>query len=511
MINSTIDFDQSKSRSRPSVLSGIDTQLDKLKRRYDGMGSFLTSAVNRVNQNLPEWARQYIRSCIFLPQLGFLMEVETDPTTGNGMYEGEGAEDSPWEKLFTAEGAVCYKNGYMKELDDAYGDMYCEIGGMLHYTMIFDTLTVIDREVEIIHGLSNQVLQYAAALTKASDICGEFDAIFALASGAKKYGLVAPRMTSQNILSIQNGRHLLQELVVPSFVTNDCDLSGYPNAPGLEEERDIFQALLITGPNNSGKSVYLKQVAIIVYLAHIGSFVPASAATIGLTDKIYTRLSTTESYSRNESAFAIDLKQVDKAVKNASSRSLILIDEFGKGTNADDGAGLLAGLLAYFLAKSREANPRLLVVTHFHELIEGNYLQSLQRLGMVHMDVRADRNVDPEGRQVTYLFKLIAGYNLSSFGSSCAQSSGVPDAVVQRASLIAQLLACNEDLGLTCAKLSKKEESQLEEAELVARQFLQCDFQSLQPSNLGTGSGLTIKSVLKRMLFPEHETNSFLN
>jgi DNA mismatch repair protein MSH5 len=310
MINSTIDFDQSKSRNRPSVLAGIDIQLDELKRRYDGMGSFLTKAVNRVNQKLPEWARQYIRSCIFLPQLGFLMEVETDPETGNGMYEGEGAEDSPWEKLFTAEGAVCYKNSYMKELDEVYGDMYCEIGGMAHHNMILNTLTVTDREVEIIHGLSNKILQHAAALMKASNVCGEFDAIFALARGADKYDLVKPRMTSQNILNIQNGRHLLQELGVPSFVPNDCCLSGYPNAPDLEEERDTFQALLVTGPNNSGKSIYLKQVAIIVYLAHIGSFVPASTATIGLTDKIYTRLSTSESSSRNESAFAIDLKQV---------------------------------------------------------------------------------------------------------------------------------------------------------------------------------------------------------
>lgn len=129
MINRIIDFDQSKSRQRSSVKAGVDAQLDELKRRYDGMDSFLTAIVNHVNESLPEWACQYIRSCIFLPQLGFLMVVEPDPDTGNGKYEGEGTGKDRWEKLFTADGAVCYKNPYMRELDDQYGDMYCEIGG----------------------------------------------------------------------------------------------------------------------------------------------------------------------------------------------------------------------------------------------------------------------------------------------------------------------------------------------------------------------------------------------
>lgn len=133
MINNTIDFDQSKSRHRPSVRTGIDPQLDELKRRYDGMESFLTQVINQMNRELPEWACQYIRSCIFLPQLGFLTVVEPHPDTGNGRYEGEGADGGAWEKLFTADGAVCYKNHYMRELDEEYGDMYCQIGGKWLY------------------------------------------------------------------------------------------------------------------------------------------------------------------------------------------------------------------------------------------------------------------------------------------------------------------------------------------------------------------------------------------
>ena len=153
-----------------------------------------------------------------------------------------------------------------------------------------------------------------------------------------------------------NGRsHLLQELTVPSYVANDTDLEGgpghqsttqestgtnlssqerSPRSASPEEEVPSPSMLLLTGPNYSGKSVYLKQVAIIVYMAHIGCFVPADAATIGLTDKILTRISTRETVSKVQSAFMIDLQQIALATNLATHRSLVIIDEFGKGTDS---------------------------------------------------------------------------------------------------------------------------------------------------------------------------------
>lgn len=141
MINKTIDFEQSKARHRSSVRTGIDPQLDELKRRYDGMDSFLTEVVNQLNRELPQWARKHVRSCIFLPQIGFLTVVESNRLTGNGQYEGEGTAVGAWEKLFTADGAVCYKNSYMRELDEEYGDMYCQIGGKLVDSSALKALT----------------------------------------------------------------------------------------------------------------------------------------------------------------------------------------------------------------------------------------------------------------------------------------------------------------------------------------------------------------------------------
>ena len=131
MIEKTIDFDESKERQRSCVRVGVDPQLDELKRLYNGMSSLLTDVVHHIRGNVPEWAGPYVRSCIFLPQLGFLTTVELDPGTRTCRFEGEGEGSDQWEKLFIADGVACYKNRYMKDLDERYGDMYCEIGGRL--------------------------------------------------------------------------------------------------------------------------------------------------------------------------------------------------------------------------------------------------------------------------------------------------------------------------------------------------------------------------------------------
>lgn len=270
--------------------------------------------------------------------------------------------------------------------------------------------------------------------------------------------------------------------------------------PG-SDGRQYPQALVLTGPNHSGKSVYLKQTAIIIYLAHIGSFVPASQATIGLTDKILTRISTRESMSGAESAFAIDLKQITLSTRCCTERSLVLVDEFGKGTNTDDGAALLAATLDYFLSLEQSA-PRLLVATHFHEIFEGGYLEQHRGLCLAHMDVRIDWDNSQVEDQVTYLFKLALGHSTSSFGNRCAALNGVPTSVVERAEAIGQLLARNEDLGAICTRLSETEEKQLEQAELTARRFLSESFDDGDHTSSSGDGQESVKSVVEKFLSP---------
>lgn len=363
-----------------------------------------------------------------------------------------------------------------------------------------------DKEIEIVHELGVKILEYEGALITASDMCGELDSLLALALGADKHKLTAPQMTTANVIQISEGRHPLQELVVPSFIANDTLLIG---GPGEERDDDTIIAhgmddlpsvAVMTGPNHSGKSVYLKQVALIVFLAHIGSFVPADQACIGLTDRLLTRIATRESVSRNESAFAIDLKQAAFSINFSTRRSLILVDEFGKGTNAMDGAGLVAALLDHFLSLGSET-PKVLAATHFHEIFEHNFLRESPRLVFAHMDVRVDLEAKNSEDQVTYLFCVVPGRSSSSFGSRCAAMNGVELAVVERADAIALLLARGEDLRAACTRLSESETEKLEEAESVAREFLEMDMLSPLARNGATADGSpALRETLRNVL-----------
>ncbi|OBT79203.1 hypothetical protein VF21_01764 [Pseudogymnoascus sp. 05NY08] len=466
LITQTVDFAESDLHHRTIVMQGVDPDLDNLKRTYDGLEDFLSQVAAKLVAELPEWAAQYVQNCIFFPQLGFLTVVTLDPETGRGNYEGQGLDDDAWNLSFCTEDMGYYKNRQMKDIDNHFGDMY----GM-----------ICDREIEIIHELAVGVLKHEKVLKDTSDIIGDLDCLVALAQGARKHSLLPPQMTNDNVIDIIGGRHLLQELTVPSYVANDTFLQG---GSGKEDDEEAMSAsdnqpkvpslLLMTGPNYSGKSVYLKQIALIVYMAHIGSFVPADSATIGLTDKILTRIATRESISRAQSAFMIDLQQIALATTLATHRSLIVIDEFGKGTNSSDGAGLACGVFEYFLSLGVN-RPKVLGATHFHEIFASGALHDRPELEFGHMEVRVDAESESVEDQVTYLYNYKSGKSMSSFGTCCAAMNGVDPAIVERADELIILSSKGEDLVAACAKISQEEAASLEEAEQMARRFLAQD------------------------------------
>ncbi|GAD99872.1 predicted protein [Paecilomyces variotii No. 5] len=428
IIHEIVDIDSSEEQHRTVVKPGIDRELDTLKDRYNGLDSLLKQVAIDIAMTIPKELDIDV-NVIYFPQLGFNIAI---PLTEDGIAAYNGDEEE-WEQMFVTENRAYFKDFRMREMDDKLGDIY----GL-----------ICEKEIEIVYELAQRALHFEQVLLKASDICGELDS------------------------------HLLQELTVPSYVPNDtfilggCGTEGSPeiNEPLTGVSHEVNEGpsiLLLTGPNYSGKSIYMKQVALIVYLAHIGSFVPAQSAEIGITDKILTRVTTRETVSKGQSTFMIDLQQMSLALKIATNKSLLIIDEFGKGTGWSDGAGLVCGVLEYLL-NLNDNRPKVLAATHFHEIFENGLLKPRPELQYGHMEVQVDERSKRSGSQITYLYNFVLGRSNQSFGTICAAMNGVPSPIVQRANEIATLSARGENLVAACAKMSAEETDALEEAVCIS-------------------------------------------
>lgn len=237
-------------------------------------------------------------------------------------------------------------------------------------------------------------------------------------------GFCRPEFNDANTFEIVECRHPLAEMSMSRFVPNDF-------ASGPEQKLKI-----ITGPNASGKSVYLKQVGLITYLAQCGCFVPAQSAKLPLVDKIFTRIKISDAMTVEKSTFLQDLSQMDDALKNATGRSLVLIDEFGKGTNPSNGLALMAASLRHWLS-NEAAMPHILVATHFHSISSF--------LPIDHPQMHYQKfNVQEDAKDYEYLFKISDGKADSSLAVEIAIQAGIPKKVTQRADLLIQKFVTKE-------------------------------------------------------------------
>jgi DNA mismatch repair protein MSH5 len=458
MIHDVVDLESSSEQHRTVVKRGINEDLDRVKNTYDRMEELLERTAREIARTLPPEIDCTL-NVIFFPQLGFHITVPLDQATGQAIWSGG---EHAWDRAFTTETQAYFKDAKMHDMDHDLGDIWTNI---------------CDIEIELAHDLAQRVLLDEQLLIAASDLCGELDSLLALAHGAVEYKLTRPKIVAQNIVDIKGGRHILQEMAVPSYVSNDTYLVGGHAAAEVEaEDVDGPSMLMITGPNFSGKSVYQKQVALIVYMAQLGSFVPAEACIIGITDKILTRITTRETVSKAQSAFMIDLQQIALALNSCTSRSLIIIDEFGKGTNTCDGAGLAAGTFLHLLSLGHDS-PKVLAATHFHEIFDLGLFDDNPQMAFVHMEVHVERRARKEGHnsEVTYLYNLKPGRSTLSYGAQCAAMNGIPEAIVTRAMELADHIRAGEDLVAVCSGLSRAEMDDLAGAEAVSRAFLEWD------------------------------------
>ena len=266
------------------------------------------------------------------------------------------------------------------------------------------------REKFLYEALLNQLLPFVPSLHAMARAVAELDVLCTNARNAARFNLIPPTFIDDDRITIQGGRHLVVESQVESFIANDCDLSR------------SRQLLLITGPNMGGKSTYMRQVAQIVLLAHTGSFVPAIRADIGRIDQIMTRIGASDDLAGGRSTFMVEMTEAAAILNNATSSSLVLIDEIGRGTSTFDGLAL-----AYSIARHLAESIRCycLFATHYFELTHLN--AELSNLANVHLDAVELKD------KIVFLHKLESGPANQSYGLQVAQLAGVPKSIVRGA------------------------------------------------------------------------------
>ena len=280
-------------------------------------------------------------------------------------------------------------------------------------------LNANDRITELEAALFRQVCQQVGAASEpilaTANALANIDVFSSLAEVAVRYSYVRPELTTDNTIIISQGRHPVVErsLVEGSFVPNDIYLSN-----------DDAQLIVLTGPNMSGKSTYLRQVALIVLLAQIGSFVPATSATIGLVDRIFTRIGAREDLVAGQSTFMVEMVETASILNNATPRSLIILDEIGRGTSTYDGLSI-ARAVAEYIHSYPGLGAKTLFATHYHELVAlAGFLPRVKNFNVA---------VSEEGGEVIFLYKIVPGGVDKSYGIHVAQLAGLPKSVVHRA------------------------------------------------------------------------------
>ncbi|MGI6150608.1 MAG: DNA mismatch repair protein MutS [Christensenellales bacterium] len=278
-------------------------------------------------------------------------------------------------------------------------------------------------EYEVFTGLRKLLTEHIDRIKKNAELLAELDCYRALASVAESYGYTRPKLTNSDRLNIIDGRHPVVERAMTGFVPNDTL---------LDRENRV---LIITGPNMAGKSTYMRQVALITLMAHIGSFVPATKAEIPLTDRIFTRVGASDDLSFGQSTFMVEMSETANILNNATSRSLVLLDEIGRGTSTYDGLSIAWAVVEYICDMSK-IGAKTLFATHFHELSE---LEGLLD-GVVNYRITA-REV---GEDIVFLRKIVRGGTDKSYGIQVARLAGIPQTVIARAKEILRKLEAAE-------------------------------------------------------------------
>ncbi len=290
---------------------------------------------------------------------------------------------------------------------------------------------LISLEYDLFGQIRDQIAGQVERIQTTAKVIAALDVFASLAAVAEQNGYVRPDINEKGIIEIKEGRHPVVEKMMENdmFIPNDMYLDNKDN-----------RISIITGPNMAGKSTYMRQNALIVLMAQLGSFVPAKAANIGIVDRIFTRVGASDDLASGQSTFMVEMNEVANILKNATRSSLLILDEIGRGTSTIDGLSIAWAVVEY-ISNPRLLGAKTLFATHYHELTE---LEG--RLSNVHNYRIA---VKERGDDIVFLRKIVPGGADKSYGIQVARLAGVPDVVINRARAICEELECSDMNNIT--------------------------------------------------------------
>ncbi|MDD3286131.1 MAG: DNA mismatch repair protein MutS [Bacteroidales bacterium] len=395
-ITNTLSEEAPNAVSKGNVIKkGISQELDELREiAYHGK-----DYLNKLQQRESEETSIPSLKIGFNNVFGYYLEVTNS--------HKDKVPDS-WHRKQTLTNAERYITEELKEYE----------------TKIFGAESkILEIESLLYSKLVSEILPYINKLQKNAEIISQFDCLLSFAEIAIENNYVRPTINDGFSLKIVQGRHPVIEKMLPSgenYIANDMFL-----------DKDTQQIGIITGPNMSGKSAYLRQNALIVLMAQIGSFVPAKSADIGIVDKIFTRVGASDNISLGESTFMVEMNETASILNNLSDRSLVLLDEIGRGTSTYDGVSI-AWSIASYIHDHPHFRAKVLFATHYHELIEMEEIYS--RIFNLHVTIKEI------GKQIIFLRKIAKGGSSQSFGIHVARLAGMPRQVLQEAEEILENL-----------------------------------------------------------------------
>jgi DNA mismatch repair protein MutS len=394
-----VDEPPAALKDGPVIRTGIDPVIDQCRRLADGgKGEILAIEIReREASGIPSLKVRYNR--VF----GYYIEINKSQL---------GRVPDRYQRKQTVATGERYVTGELTDLERKVLDAE-------------DTLAV--REGERFTELVGTVAALAVALSAAAATLAVLDCCISLADVALRNNYVRPEVNNGSLIEIAHGRHPVVERLLPAgeFVPNDCRLD-----PGGE------QLLIITGPNMAGKSTYLRQVAQIVVLGQMGSFVPATSATLGLCDRVFTRVGAADNLSMGDSTFMVEMRETAAILARATRRSLVILDEVGRGTSTFDGVSI-AWAVCEFLHDAIAA--RTLFATHYHELVA--LAESRPRVRNFSVAVRE------HGGSIVFLRRVVSGGSSRSYGLEVARLAGLPRSVISRSRQILGQLEGGAGLG----------------------------------------------------------------